>query len=136
MDDKILFGYSIISKLERINYYFRPETVNRHAYNMYVEGDAFKQRLEAQKQLKERRQLENEDFVKAVWEKAAEDTTLTAAVENITTDSAVEIDSAVDCLHVSESLTKKRIIHLRLMNWESIAKNGDIYGNYSTFSTF
>ena len=66
MDDKILFGYSIISKLERINYYFRPETVNRHPYNMYVEGDAFKQRLEAQKQLTERRQQENEDFVKAV----------------------------------------------------------------------
>ena len=55
----------IILKMEKINVHFRPVTENRHKSNMYVADDAFTMRLEAQKQLKQERQQEIEDRLKA-----------------------------------------------------------------------
>ena len=53
------------SKMKKINVHFRPVTENRHISNMYVDDDALTVRLEAQKQLKQERQQEIEDRLKA-----------------------------------------------------------------------
>ena len=57
----------IILKMKKINVQFR-----RHTSNMYVADDAFTERLEAQKQLKQERQQEIEDRPKARKETAEE----------------------------------------------------------------
>ena len=51
--------------MKKINVHFRPVTENRHISNMYVDDDALTVRLEAQKQLKQERQQEIEDRLKA-----------------------------------------------------------------------
>ena len=118
-------------KMKKID--VRPATESSQAG---VQCDAVALQSEVQKQLKQKRPQENEDCIKARKE-PAEEITLTAVVEKTAAQVVHEkIDSLVNCLDVSESPLKKRILHSRPTNWETIAENANIYGNYSTIRTF
>ena len=121
--------------MKKINVYFRPVTENQDISNMYVADDAFTVRLEAQKQLKQERQQEIEDRLKARKD-AAEETRRDGAVKKTVVQMVDEaIDSVVNCLDAPFASTK-RILHSRPSNWEIIADEANIYGNYSTIRTY
>ena len=72
------------------------------------------------------------DSVKASKDSAEEIAVGKSAVQIV----QEEIDSVANSLDVPKSLIKKRILHSRPTNWESIAENADVSGNYSTIRTF
>ena len=88
-----------------------------------------------QKQLKQERQQEIEDRLKARKD-AAEDTRRDGAVKKTAVQIVDEaIDSVVNCLDATFA-SKKRILHSRPSNREIIADEANIYGNYSTIRTY
>ena len=102
---------------------------------MYVDDDALTVRLEAEKQLKKERQQEIEDRLKARND-AAEETRRDGAVKKTAVEIVNEaIDSVVNCLDAPFA-SKKRILHSRPSNWDIIADEANMYGNYSTIRTY
>ena len=85
---------------------------------------------------KKKIQKKNKDSVKASKDSAEEIAANAAVGKSAVQIVQEEIDSVANSLDVPKSLIKKRILHSRPTNWESIAENADVSGNYSTIRTF